>query len=130
VNLKSVFQVNAVVSMLYGISLLVVPIPYMAMYGVTLDSGGAALTQLFGGSLITIALIVWFARDAEASTTRTAIVQALCWGNALGTLVCALGTLRGAFGPLAWSAVVVYAVFSGIYGWFLYGKAAATQPAA
>lgn len=128
-TLKSLFQVNAVVSMLYGISLLLVPGPFMAMYAVNLDAGGMGLAQLFGAALAGFGLLTWFARDAEPSTARHAIVTALCWSDVLGGVVCALGVLRGAFGPMAWSAVVVYAVLAGGYAYFLYGRAGAAAPA-
>ena len=128
-DLKSLFQVNAVVALLYGIGLLVVPVSFLAMYGIAVNPGNAVVGQLFGASLITIGLISWFAREAEAGVARHAIVQSLCWGNVIGGATCAFGTVTGAVGPMGWSSVGVYFLLGGAYAYFLYMKAEAPQPA-
>ena len=128
-DLKSLFQVNAVVALLYGIGLLVVPVSFLSMYGITVTPGNAVVGQLFGVALISIGLITWFARESEPSVARHAIVQALCWGDLLGAAVCAFGTVTGAVGPMGWSSVGVYVLLGGAYAYFLYVKVEAPQPA-
>jgi hypothetical protein len=125
-TLRNLFLVNCVVAMLYGIGLLVVPGSFLATYGVVLTTGARLVAQLFGVSLIGFGLLTWFARDADESEARSAILQTLFWTDALGGLVALLGVLQGAVNVMGWSTVVVYAVLAAAFAYFLYRPAPAT----
>lgn len=126
-SVKSLFQVNAVIALLYGIGLLIVPSPFLGMYDIGVTTGTALVAQLFGVSLIAVGLITWFARDSAPNDARQAIMQGLFWTDVLGTVVAVLGIVSGAVNALGWSTVAVYALLATAYGYLIY---VAPEPAA
>jgi hypothetical protein len=56
--------------------LLVASGPLLSLYGVTLDKAGTVVAQLFGASLIGLAVLNWSARNLTDPETQRAVVFA------------------------------------------------------
>jgi hypothetical protein len=111
-KLGTVLTLNAIVAVLFGLGFVLVPGALTSLYGATLSAAGIYVARLFGAAVLGFAALAWFARDAQESVARRAIVLGLFVSWAVG-LICALvGQLAGAVNALGWSTVVIYLLFA------------------
>jgi uncharacterized membrane protein YfcA len=119
-KLSNLLVVSAAIAAFFGIGLLVVTGPLLAIYGITLDKTGTVVAQLFGSSLIAFAVLNWFARDIADPEARRAVILANLAGNAVGFVVILLGQLSGIANQLGWSNVAIYALLTLAWVYVLY----------
>lgn len=119
-TLRNLFLTNAIIALLYGIVMLVIPAQFLGFYDVSVNAGGAVIGQLFGTALVAVGLICWLARDAEESVARDAIVVALLWSDVIGAVVCILAAVSGAVNGLGWTSVALYVMLATGYAYFKY----------
>ena len=117
-KLKTLLIVNAIVALLFGLAFVFLAETFMSFYGTTLSAGGQLIAQLFGAALLGYAVLSWFARDAEESLARKAIVLSLCIGDTVGFVVALLGQLSGVVNSLGWSTVVIYLLLALGFAYF------------
>lgn len=123
-KLSTLFTINAIVTLLFGLSFLLAPVAALAPYGVTTDETGILLARLLGGAFLNFAVLTWFARNAGESDARRAIVLSFAIGSAIGFVVSLLDQLAGRVNALGWSTVAIYLLFTLGYGYFQFGKSA------
>jgi hypothetical protein len=119
---SSVLLVNAVVALVYGIALVLLPSTVLALYGVTPGPAVNLASQLFGVGLVHIGLICWFARNVSDSPAQRAIIIASLLGQVIGLIVSLKGTLSGVFNAMGWSAVAIYLVLALGYAYLQFMK--------
>jgi hypothetical protein len=124
-NLKTMLLVNAIVAGVFGVAFLFVPEQLAAIYGVSGEPSLPYMGQLLGLNLFGIGVLCWFAKDAPASKTRTAIVRALFIVNGLGFVVSLMAQLRGVQNTIGWSTVAIYLLLALGWTYFLREDAAA-----
>ena len=117
-NLKVVFTVNTVAAFIFGLAFLLMPVQIASIYGLTLDGAGVYVARLLGAAFIGYGVLVWQAKDWQASPARRAVVMALFIGFALGLAASLLGQLAGVTNVLGWLTVVIYLMFTLAYGYF------------
>jgi hypothetical protein len=122
---KTWMLVVTVVAGVFGLALIFVPGTVSATYGVTADVGMRYMDQLFGASLVAIALLCWFAQDAPESEARAAIVRALVIFNGVALVVTLMAQLKGVMNAVGWSAVAIYLLLGLGWATFLRAKPAA-----
>ena len=111
-KLSNLLVVSAAIAAFFGIGLVVVTGPLLAIYGMTLDKTGTVVAQLFGSLLIAFAVLNWFARNIADPEARRAVVLGNLAGNAVGFVVILLGQSAGIANQLGWSNVVIYALLT------------------
>jgi len=121
-RIKTLFIIYAVVSAMFGLTFVFVPVKTLAIYGITLGPGGITIARLFGAALLEFAFLSWFERNMGESGTRKAIILALFIGEVIGFVVALFGQLSGAVNPLGWSTVVVYLLLAAAFGYFYFSK--------
>lgn len=121
-KLSNLFVINAIVSLVYGISFVLVPTTVLSLYGMTQGSSEALAGQFFGVALIAIGLLTWFARNVTDSEAQRAIILALLISDVVGIIVALLGTLSGAVNAVGWSAVGIYLLLALGYAYFQFMK--------
>jgi len=121
-KLRSLFIVNAIVALPFGVGAVLAPKPLLSLYGAALDSAGSLTMQFAGVPLIGIGLLTWLARNAAESETRRAIVLALLIADIVGFIVALLGQLSGVLNELGWSTVGIYLLLALGYGYFQFAK--------
>jgi hypothetical protein len=124
-KLKTLLVIGTVVAGVFGLAFVFVPGQVIAAYGITADAGLKYVGQLFGASLIGIAVLTWFAKDTPESEARTAILRALFVFNGLALVVTLLAQLNGVANALGWSSVAIFLLFAIGYAYFLWPKPAA-----
>jgi len=126
VKLKTLLVFNAIVALVYGIGLVLVPAAVAVLHGITPSPGTNLVGQFFGVTLIGIGLLVWFARNVADPVAQRAIVLAQLVATVIGVIVAVLGTLSGVMGALGWLAVGIYLLLALGYGYFQFVKPGAS----
>jgi len=125
-KLGTLFTINAVVTVVFGLAFVLVAGTLLSLYGITLSPGGLIVARLFGAALLGYAVLTWFARNAEESEARQAVVLALFIGDVVGFIVALLGQLSGAVDALGWSTVAIYLLLALGFGYFQFMKPSAS----
>ena len=107
-RLSTLLVIAAVIGAVFGIGFVVASGPLLSIYGITLDKAGTLVAQLFGGALISLAVINWFARNVTDPEARQAIVFGNLAGDVVGFVVILLGQLAGIANAIGWSSVAIY----------------------
>ena len=125
-NLNKLFMVNIGVAGLFGIGFIFAPEAMLAPYGIAAEtiSASVMMSRLFGGSNLGFAILFWFMMNAPASETKIEVAKAISIGFVVSCLVSIVVQMSGEIGPLGWSTVALYAIFSGCYGYFGFVKGA------
>lgn len=117
-KLSSLLLVKAIISVVSGVALLLLPGAFMGLAGVTLDANGAVMARLVGALLVGIAVICWFARNADPSVGREALVLGLFVADTLGFVVILLAQLAGLMTAFGWVFVLLWLLLAAGLGYF------------
>lgn len=107
-KLQHLLVFAALVSILYGLGLLLVPDQLFSFYGVSQDAASTLMGRLFSAALIGLGFVAWFARGIDESATRKAVVPSFLIGAVVGLIVSAHGVYSGVMNTMGWSVVVIY----------------------
>ncbi len=123
-KLKTMMVIKAVICLFFGILLLLVPGPLMAIWGVQLGSGGVFMARLYGASLIGNLFLTWFAKNDSGSEAQRASVLGLFVYDAIGFIVALMAVLAGIMNPLGWVIVGLLLFLALGFGYFQFAKPA------
>ena len=121
-KLGTFMAIAAVIAFVFGLAFILVPVQTMAMYGVTLDESGLWLGRFLGSAFIGIAVVSWFARNADQNGALRAIVLGFFVLSITGLIVAVLDGLYGSGNNLVWSTVVIYLFLALGFGYFQFIK--------
>ncbi len=116
---KTVMIIKAIVCLGFGPLLLFVPGWLLNLLGSSFGPGAALTAREYGAALIGNLLLTWLARNAEESTTRSAIIWNLFIYDAIALIVTLKIQLSGGLNLLGWGIVAVYLFFTLGFGYLL-----------
>jgi hypothetical protein len=122
--------IKAVVCLIFGMAILFFPGFLFSIFGVKLGAGGLFTAREYGAALWGNLMITWFARNAQDSDARQAIILAMFIYDLIGFIVTLINVLSGVLNPLGWLVVVIYLFFTVGFGYFLIKKPGVTLKAA
>ena len=122
-KLADFLVVKAIVSLGFGIALVLVPAALMSLYGVTLDADGALMGRFLGACLIGIGLICWLDRRVADDALR-GITLSLFVGDTIGFISALVAQLSGLMNALGWIVVAIWLLLALGLGTFLFLKPA------
>jgi len=114
--------INALVALAFGIGFLFVPTMALKQFGVDEYASTKLVLQFFGTGLLTIGLLVWFAKNVTDAAIQRGMTIALLVGSLAGLVMSIIGMATGAIRILGWLAAVVYGVFVLGYAFLLFLK--------
>jgi hypothetical protein len=117
-SLKIVLMVNAVLGLLFGLGFLFAPEMVLSQYAVEVGAGGAYMSRFFGAALLGYAALAWMMSDSGPSDAREAGVTGLLVANGAGLVISIMMMTNGIANEMGWSTVVIYAFFTGMYGYY------------
>ena len=121
-KLKTLLIINAVIALVYGINLLVIPETVMTLHGITFGPAAVLMGRYFGATLLGVGLLFLLARDVTDMEAQSAIVLSMLILMVAGLIVSLQGTLTGVMNAVGWSAVAIY-LFLGLgYAYFQFVK--------
>ena len=118
-GLKTLMIIKAVVCLVFGLLLLFVPGPLLAILGSSYGPGAAITAREYGAALIGVLMLTWFARNAEDSTARRAIIINLFVYDAIAFIAMLILQLSGAMNALGWGVVFIYLFFTVAFGYYM-----------
>lgn len=121
-KLSSLMIIKAIVCLVFGSLLLLLPTTLLSLYGVTAGPAGILMARLYAAVLFGNLMVTWFARNAGETVTRRAIVLDLFVYDAIGFVVALLTQLSGVTNVLGWSVIVIYLFFTLAFGYFQFMK--------
>jgi hypothetical protein len=125
-SLGTLFRINTVVSLFFGIAEIVAAESLAGLYDITLSEGGVVVSHLFGASLIGIGLVSWLLRDVGETEAGRSIVLAFFIGDAIGFAMALWGQLTASVNALGWFIVLIYLLLALGFGYFQFMKPAAS----
>jgi len=118
---KLLFILNAVVVLVLGIALVVVPGSTLSQFGVETRVPELHMARFFGAALVTLGLLLWFAKDAADEQVQKNMGMAMLIGSALALIVTILGVaMNGVIRSYGWIVIVVEVAFGLGYGFLLF----------
>jgi hypothetical protein len=114
--------IKAIVCLVFGFLLVVVPGVLLSILGITIDPGGVFIARLYGASLFGNLMLSWYARNVAESIARRVIALDLFVYDTIGFVVALLAQLSGLMNALGWFIVVVYLFFTLGFGYPLVVK--------
>ena len=122
-KLRHLFTIHAVIALVNGVIFLVMPVQYLSFFGVDISGpDDIFINRLFAAALLTYALVAWFARNADFSEARQAIVLGYFIPIAIGFIITLVGQLSGVMNAFGWSLVTLYLVMASGYGYFYFSE--------
>ncbi len=119
---KTLMIIKATVCLVLGISILISPEFVYSVFGAVLSAAGVFVAREYGASLIGNMFLTWFARNAEESETRRAIILGMFFYNTIGWIITLVAILMNVLVPVAWLAFAIYLFFSVGFGYFMFQK--------
>jgi hypothetical protein len=99
--------IKAVISLLFGIGMAVLPALLMNLFGIALDPSGVFMTRTVGACLIGIGLICWLGKDI-ADNGRSVITLSLFAADTLGFIFALMAQLAGLMNAFGWVIVIIW----------------------
>ena len=119
---RTLFLLNSFVAFLLGLAFLVVPTLAISQFGVDSYTSTRMIAQFFGTAMLTLGLLLWFAKDVTSEAVQRHMGIALLVGSLAGALVTVLGTVSGTLRNNAWVAILIYVLFGLGYAYMVFLK--------
>jgi hypothetical protein len=107
---------------LFGLGLLAIPGPFLAPYGLDLNSAGQLMCRVLGSALIGLAITFWRTRGAQRTPAVAGLMQGSFLYNAVDTVALLVAMQRGELGVLAWGPIGLHLVMALGFGWFSFRR--------
>jgi hypothetical protein len=111
--------IKAVVCVGFGPLLLFWPGPLLTLLGSSFGPGAAITAREYGAALLGNFMLTWFARNADESVARRAIIWDLFLYDAVALVAILLIQISGGMNLLGWGIVAIYLFFAVGFGSFL-----------
>jgi len=119
-KLSTFLSIVAVMALLFGIGFVADPAEMLAPYGMPVDRHTAFMARFLGEELIAVGCILWLARKTTDPMARRAIVVAGVISDVIALVIALQAQLSGLVNALGWSTVVIYAVFTVAFMYYLF----------
>lgn len=118
-KLNTFMTIAAILALIFGVGFILVPKPFMSLYGITLsDVGAQFLGRYLGSAFIGIAYLAWANRTTATKGTLTGFFVT----SLLGFLVAIYDKFAGGSNALVWLNVVIYLLLGIGFAYFAFFK--------
>lgn len=117
--MNTLFLVYLIVEAIFGIGFLFVPKVMMGPMGVTLDVTSTTFARLFGSLLISIPVLLFFARKSTNADFKRGVVYSIFIYLLASTIILLQTQLKGLMNTMGWSIVILHLVFMLWFGYYL-----------
>lgn len=119
---STLMVIKAIVCIGFGVLLLFFPNPLYGLFGATLGAAGLFAVREYAASLFGNLALTWYAKNADESKARRAIILDLFVYDAIGVVITVINIINGTLNALGWGVVAVYLFFTVGYGYFWFAK--------
>ena len=117
--MNALFLVYLIVEVIFGIGFLFVPGLMMGPMGVTLDETSTTFARLFGSLIISIPVLLFFARKSASSEFKRGVVYSVFIYLLASTIILLITQIKGLMNAMGWSIVILHLVFMIWFGYYL-----------
>ena len=117
--MNTLFLVYLIVEAIFGIGFLFVPELVMAPMGVTLDETSTTMARMFGSLLISIPVLVFFARKSSSTEFKRGVMYCVFIYLLASTIILLITQINGLMNSMGWSIVILHLVFMLLFGYYL-----------
>ena len=121
-NLQTLFKINFVIALFFGVSCGIFASWVLKLYGIEPTSALIWTTRLAGGSILGFSSLMWFGAGAASYETRRVIAFALLIQDMFGLIASLEILLSGSINILGWSNPFIYGLLAVGYAYFLFIK--------
>lgn len=121
---RILFVINSFIASLAGLAFLIVPARVLEQFGTESRVPELLLARFFGTALVTVGLLLWFAKDISDEQVQKNLAMALLAGAVLGLIVTVIGVspVSGVIRSNGWAAMLGYLVFGLGYAFLVFLK--------
>lgn len=109
---KMLLTIKALVCLVFGVLLVLVPSGLFDILGASLDEVGRIPAREYGAAMLGTLVLTWLGRNLLDLTVQRIILLDLFVYDAIGFVVTLLPTLSGTLNALGWGIVAVYLFFT------------------
>jgi hypothetical protein len=109
---SSILGIKAVIAFVFGLLLLLVPGPLLAIFGIQLDASGLMMTRLVGALDIGVGMMAGYARDAVDSPLGLGVVLSLLVQDVIGAIVLLIEEINRVGNAYGWVIFAVNVLFA------------------
>jgi hypothetical protein len=120
--MNTLFLVYMIVEVIFGIGFLLVPGFMMGPMGVTLDETSTTFARLFGSLIISIPVLLFFARKSVSTEFKRGVVYSAFTYLLVSTILLLITQLKGLMNPMGWGIVMIHFIFMLWFGYYIITK--------
>jgi len=122
-KLTSFSIIWAVIYLVFGLGLLLIPMQFMSSFGVTLDASGIMIARVSGAALTAFALTFWMNRNLSQSEKgwRNLLMTSFIY-NIIDIPIVLFATFNGVMNSLGWMPVGLHIFLAATLGYFAFSK--------
>lgn len=117
--MNTLFLVYLIIEAIFGIGFLFVPDLVMGPMGVTLDETSTTLARMFGSLLISIPVLVFFARKSSSTEFKRGVIYCCFIYLLASTVILVITQIKGLMNAMGWSIVIIHLLFVLWFGYYL-----------
>jgi hypothetical protein len=122
-QMKTLFNVNIIVAILFGLGFVLLPATLLDIYGVSLSDQGITVARLFGAAILSFPVLLWYAGRSDDPRFMMGASRTVFTYWLLGTIVLVIAQLDGqldaAFG---WATIGLHGVLLLWHGYYIFVK--------
>ncbi len=117
-KLNTLMIITAIVSLVFGLGFILIPLQSIGLYGSTLEGSGVFVARYFGAALLGYAFLAWLTRNTASRQVTAGFFAAMV----LGFVVALYDAIAGTHNGLVWLNVVIYLLLAIGFGYFTFMK--------
>jgi len=117
--MNTLFLVYLIFEAIFGIGFILVPGTLMGPMDVTLDETSTTFARLFGSLIISIPVLMFFARKSVSLEFKRGAVFCVSVYLLASTIILLVTQLKGLMNAMGWSIVIMHLVFLLWFGYYL-----------
>ena len=117
--MNTLFLVYLIVEAIFGIGFLFIPDLVMDPMGVILDETSTTLARMFGSLLISIPVLVFFARKSSSTEFKRGVIYCGFIYLLASTVILLIAQIKSLMNAAGWSIVILHLVFMLWFGYYL-----------
>ena len=116
--MKTLFLAYMIVEAIFGIGVLFAPALLMGPMGVTLDVTSATFARLLGTLILSIPILLFFARKSSSTEFKRGVVFSIFIYLLLSTILLLITQLNGLMNAMGWGIVILHLAFMIWFGYY------------
>ena len=116
-KMRTLFIINAVIEFMFGLGFMFAPTFVLGLFGAQLNTVAITLAHVAGGLILSLGIVSWLGKDLDDHAQNTIAWGSVFFSHLQAGIYLILAILNGTFNALAWSTVVMDALFVAAFFW-------------